>query len=260
MKINATCVVSALVLFAATGVHAADANKANVYRDYTDTVAPADQDAYEAAVKAFNQCLREHGVKYSWVAWGHETGNTYKYSYIAGPVAWADFDTMHTQMKPCDSTWRTKANAHLKGETSAFMVEQADMSHEPKGGDKNAVPQLIDVIFFTVKEGRDAHEAFTGAVKKIAAAADKSGWSSPFRTFEVRRGDVGAPDYVVLLPNKNWADVGTEPNPPLWKMVEGVYGKADADALRKSFGESIKDSSSHIDSYNEELTYSAPKK
>ena len=47
MKILTSCMVSALALSAVTSAYAADANKAVVTRDWSDTVAPADQNAYE---------------------------------------------------------------------------------------------------------------------------------------------------------------------------------------------------------------------
>lgn len=259
MKILISCVASALALSAASGAFAAEASKANVYRVFNDTVAPAEQDAYEAGVKAYNQCLHDHGFKFTWGAWNHETGDTYRYSYVAGPYTWADFDTMHSTGKACDAIWRKQANPHLKSESSAFMVRHPDMSHMPKDSDKAPPPALINVILFRVKQGHEAHEAFTDAVKKIAAAADKSNWSGHFQTDEINYGDDGAPDYLVLLPNKDWADVGMEANPSLWKMMETVYGKTDAAAIRKSLGDSIEKTSSHIDSYNADLTYTAPK-
>jgi hypothetical protein len=259
MKILISCVASALALSAFSGAFAAEASKANVYRDFSDTVAPANQEAYEAGVKAYNQCMKDHGFKYTWGAWNHETGNVYTYSYVAGPYTWADFDTMHATGKACDATWRKQANPHLKEEISAFMVSQADMSYMPKDADKDPPPAMIGVVYFHLKNGHDAHEAFTNAVKKIAAAAEKSKWSGHFQTNEIDYGGEGSPDYIVVLPNKDWADVGMERNPTLWKMMENVYGKTEAAAIRKSLNDSIEKSSSHIDSYNADLTYTAPK-
>lgn len=259
MKILISCVASALAISACSCAFAAQASKANVYRVFNDTVAPADQEAYEAGVKAYNQCLRDHGFKYTWGAWNHDTGNVYTYSYVAGPYTWADFDTMRSTGKACDSAWRKQANPHLKQETSAFLVSHPDMSHMPKDSDKAPPPAMLGVYLFHVKHGREAREAFTGAVKKIAAAADKSDWPGHFQTDEVNYGDDGAPDYLVLIPNKDWADVGMEANPTLWKMMENVYGKTEADAIRKSLNDAIEKSSSHIDSYNADLTYTAAK-
>lgn len=259
MKILTMCAVSALALSACASAFAADASKANVYRVFNDSVAPADQDAYEAAGKAYNQCLHDHGFKFTWNAWNHETGDVYTYSYVAGPYNWADFDAMHAAGKACDATWRKMANPHLKGETSAFLVGHPEMSHMPKDSDGSPPHGMIEVIDFTLKPGHEAHEAFANGAKKIAAAAGKSNWSGHFAIYEIRDGGDGAPNYLVLLPAKDWADVGMEANPTLWKMVEGVNGKSEADAMRKSINDSIEKSSSHVDSYNADLTYTAAK-
>lgn len=85
MKTFISCVAMALLFSASTALPAAEAAKANVYRDYTDTVDPAHQDAYEAGQKAWNACLKSHGSKFSWTVWNHDTGNTYQYSAVAGP-------------------------------------------------------------------------------------------------------------------------------------------------------------------------------
>lgn len=264
MKIITSCVVAAIALSAVTGVHAAEADKAkpadtaNVIRIFRDVVEPAQQVAYEAAVKTYNKCLGQHGLKYSWLAWGHETGNTYAYSYAAGPYTWADFDTMHETSKACDDAWRAEANPHLKGEVSVFLVGMPELSHPPK--DKDAKHALINVTAFTLKSISGSDESFTDGVKKITAAAEKSNWSGHYTLYKVRGGDKDMPDYLIVTPYKNWAEYGAGANPPVWKMVEGVYGKAETDALRKSLDDALQDVSSHVDNYSAELTYDAPKK
>lgn len=255
MKILTICVMSALALTAASSVLAADADKAVVNRDWTDSVAPAQQQAYEAGQKAFNQCMREHGVKFNLMAVTHETGDTYKYSYVTGPYTWADFDAMDVATKPCDATWRAQGNPHLQSEISVFMVDQPELSHMPAGWEKQAQPAFIDVIYETLKPGHEANEAFTATVKKMAAAAAKSHWPYYFRTMQVQGGDEGAPDYVVVLPQKSWADYGAEASPSLWKMVESVYGKEDTAAMRKSLNDAVQHSSSHVDRYSADLSY-----
>jgi hypothetical protein len=246
--------MSTMALVAVMTVHAAE-EKASVSRVYNDTVAPADQVAYEAAVKAYNKCLGDHGFKFTWTAWGHETGNTYLYSYVAGPYTWANFDEMATAAKPCDDTWRNQANPHLKGEASAFLVQMPELSHVASESD--AKPALISVAFFTIKPGRE--EQFTDGVKKIAEAAEKSNWSANFQMSRVRGGGKDFPDFVLVGQYKTWADYGAGPNPSTWKMVESVLGKDDTDALRKSINDAIQEVHSHVDLYSAELTYTAPK-
>lgn len=259
MKVLTACVVAALAASAVGSAFAADSDKAVVWRDWTDTVAPAQQQAYEDGIKAYNQCLREHHVKFSEPTVMHETGNNYMYSTDVGPLTWADMDTLGAEAKACDATWRSQSNPHLKGETSAFMVTQPGMSHLPADWKTQTPPPLLHVFDYTLKPGHDADAAFTDAIKKITAAAAKAKWPYYWATMAIEGGGDGAPDYLLVIRSKNWAEVGMDPNPTLWKMVAGVYGQASADAIRKSLNDAIAKSPDHFDKYNADLSYTAGK-
>lgn len=255
MKGMALCVASVGVLLGMANVHAAGMAKGSVSRVYTDSVAPAEQQAYVAGIKSYNKCLAEHGFKFTWTAWAHETGDTYQYSYVSDPLSWAAFDEMHKQGKVCDTVWQTAVNRHLKSETSAFAIDKPELSHSGKTTAPSGA--IMDVIFFKLKPGHEAVEAFTDVVKKIAAAADKSSWPYYYRTVQVMDAGAGAPDFMVLIYSKSWADFGIEPDPSLWKMVANVSGQPEADAMRKSLGAAVAEQSSHVDSLDAELTYHA---
>ncbi|RUL75937.1 hypothetical protein EKH80_09430 [Dyella choica] len=249
--------VLSFTLLSAAAVQAADKSTSTIIRDYTDIVAPADQQAYETGVKNFNQCLHQHGFKFTWKAWVHETGNTYAYSYVSDPVPWESFDAMDTAGKACDATLRSAVNPHLKSETSAFVEMMPEWSHMPKNSDPASA--LIEVTFFKLKPGHENAEAFMAAAKKIAAAAEKSNWAVNYMIGRVREGDEGAPDFILVEPAKSWAELGKEPDPTVWKMVENVYGKESGQAIRKSVNDALQSVSSHVDSYSAELTYTAGK-
>lgn len=240
-------------LLCVAGAQAADMNAANVSRDYTDSVAPAQQQAYEAGVKAYNQCLAQHGFKYAWTAWMHVTGDVYTYSYDSDPLTWSDFDAMHTAGMPCDPVWQSEVNPHLQGETSAFMVGMPEMSHLPGGA--NLGKGLLEVTYFTLKAGHAAHDAFVDAAKRVARAADKSNWPGDYLFAAVQDGGPGAPDFILVWSGTGWADLNQEVDPPLWKMVANVYGKKKAEEIRKSLNDAIKHTSSHVDAYSADLTY-----
>ncbi|MBD8873774.1 hypothetical protein [Rhodanobacter sp. DHB23] len=259
MKLLTVCVVAALAASAAASARAGDSDKAVVWRDWTDTVAPAQQEHYEAGVKAFNQCLREHHVKFSMPTVAHETGNDYQYSSDVGPVTWADLDALDAQMKPCDATWRSQGNPYLTGETSALMVLQPDLSSPSANWRTEVPPPILQVLDYKLKPGREPGMAFNDAVKKITAAAIKANWPYHWYTFQIQGDGDGAPDYVLVIRSKNWAEAGAEPDPPLWKMVAGVYGQSAADAIRKSLDDSIAKASDHFDRYNADLSYTAGK-
>ena len=253
MKRIALLWISGIAFSCTAAIYAADMQQANIRRVYTDNVAPADQQAYEAGVKTFNTCLAKHGFKYTWTAWLHETGDTYQYSYVSDPATWADFDAMQTQGKACLASWQGNANPHLKSETSAFLVDKTELSH--MAGGMGATAALMEVTFFKLKHGHEAAEAFTDAVKKITAAANKSKWSGNYMVVAVKDGGQGAPDFIVTSYASSWANFGKDDNPTLWKMVEGVYGKQDTAAIRKSINGAIQEVSSHIDSRSADLTY-----
>ncbi|GLQ91108.1 hypothetical protein [Dyella acidisoli] len=245
-------------LLCATGVQAADTTGPSVIRDYTDIVAPADQQAYETGVKNFNECLHQHGFKYTWKAWIHETGNTYAYSYVSDPLSWESFDAMSVAGKACDQALRTAVNPHLKSETSTFLEVMPELSHMPKG--KAPTSAFIEVTYFKLKPGHEASEAFIAGAKKIAAAAEKSNWVVNYMIGAVREGDEGAPDFILVIPAKSWADIGKEPDPSVWKMIENVYGKEAGQAIRKSINDVLQNVSAHVDSYSADLTYTATDK
>jgi len=245
----------ALALLLGSAAQAAEKPAVTVIRDYTDIVAPADQQAYEAGVKSFNQCLHQHGFKYTWTAWVHETGDTYSYSYTSAAVPWSTFDAMDTAGKGCEATMRSGVNPHLKSETSAFMQVLPELSHMPTAADP--APKLIEVTWFTLKPGHESAEAFMANAKKIAAAAEKAKWPYYYQFGRLIDAGDGAPDFILVSQSKSWAELGADPNPDVWKMIEGVYGKADAAAIRKGINDAIKDVSSHVDSYSAELTYTA---
>jgi len=258
MKTLTGCVVVGLAVSGITSAHAANAGKTLVTIAYTDTIAPAEKQAYLAGIKAYIQCLREHRVEFNEYAVDHVTGrNTYKISYYRQPMTWAQRDELGGESGPCKATFNTQVDPHLRSESGAVMVEEAEMSHLPAGGESLAPPQFLHIFNYTLKSGPAANTAFSDAVKKIAAAAAKTRWPYYWDAVAIEGGGEGAPDYQLAIGGGNWADVGTEPSPALWKMVANAYGQAEADAIRKSLDGSIARLSDHFDKYNAQLSYIA---
>ncbi|MDE2197147.1 MAG: hypothetical protein KGJ56_08160 [Gammaproteobacteria bacterium] len=254
MKSMKLWLVPAIAVLCVSGVQAAETETASVIRDYTDTVAPAEQQAYEAGIKSYNQCLSQHGFKYAWTAWVHETGNVYEYSYVSDPGTWGSFDDMQTAGQACDQTFRTDVNPHLLSETSAFFVGMPEISYMPES--KMGTPALIGVRYFKLKPGH--RDAFMKAAKKINAAAKKAKAGNFHMFGEVVYGGSGAPDLILVLPMNSWAELGQDLGQP-WKMLESVYGQKMAAVLHKQILDSIEATSVHVDRYNAGLSYTPPK-
>jgi hypothetical protein len=71
---------------------------------------------------------------------------------------------------------------------------------------------------------------------------------------EVIDGGVGPPDFLLVGPSNSWADLGKQMDSTVLKMRDGVHGKTDTAAVRKTIRDSVQDSSTHIDRYREKLS------
>jgi hypothetical protein len=260
MRILTACVAALLAVSGIPSASAATASKTLVTIYFTDTIAPAEMQAYVAGIKAYTRCLRERGVKFNEYAVDHVTGrSTYEISYYREPMTWAQRDALGSESAPCKATFNTQVNPHLKSESGAVMVEEPQMSHLPAGEKNYAPPQFLHILNYTLKSGPAADTTFSNAIKKIAAAAAKTKWPYYWRTVAIEGGGEGAPDYEVAIGGKNWADVASEPNPALWKMVANAYGQIETDTIRKSLEDSIATTADQFDKYNAKLSYIAGK-
>jgi hypothetical protein len=131
------------------------------------------------------------------------------------------------------------------------------MSYLPAGWRSMAPPPMLYVASFKLKSGRAANQAFRSALEKVTSAAVKTKSPVYYLTMAVEVGGKGAPDYILSIPRKSWADFGALSG--LWKMMANVYGQANADAIRTSLDDSIAKENDHIDSYDAELSYIAGK-
>ncbi len=253
---------SALLFAAALGlaqavtagpVQAADTSPTSLTYDVEDIVAPAQQAAYEAGVKSYNQCLSQHGFKYAVPALEHVTGNTYVYSYVVMLPSWAGLDISHSIASACDSAYESDVNPHLLSETAAITTVKPGFSHYPSNMDP--MTPLTEVVSFTLKPGLAAYETFTSDVKAIYAAEAKSNWPYYSELDEMDFAGPGAPDFQLIIPAKSWAQVGTPESPSVWKMLANVDGQRKADQIHKSLDNSIASMEEHVDRYDPSLSY-----
>lgn len=261
MKIMTACAVATLGAYGITRAYAASGPQPLVTIDYTDTIAPAEMQAYVEGIEAYTRCLLEHGVQFDEYAVGHQTGrNTYEISYYREPMTWAQRDEVGSESTPCKATFNTKVNPHLESESAAVMLEKPEMSYRPAGERSHSPPLILHIINYTLKPGPAANAAFSEAIRKIAAAADRTRWPYHWDAVAIEGGGDNAPDYQLAFGGRNWADVATESNSALWKMVARAYGQAEADAVRKSLDDSIAKVSDRFDKYNAKLSYIADRR
>lgn len=257
MKIFTACVASAIVLFSAGAQEAKALVKEMVFRVFTDVVDPAEQQAYETAIKGYGQCLGAHKYTGSMRAYGGESGDTYRYTLVMGVPNWAGLDGMRDAVKACDSTWRLTGNRHLKSETSLILSEVPALSYLPQAlalQPLQVKPALVKVTSFVLKDS-SGEQSFLNGISQLRASAAKSTWGGNFIVYQVYGGTSAAPAYVMISSYKGWTEFGAAGKADAVQMLETVNGKDNADALRKTIADTVSKTSTHVDSYIENLSY-----
>jgi hypothetical protein len=243
-----------VVLAAALGVAQA-AGPPAVTRVYVIEVPPAQDHAFNEGMKSWVKCLHDQGSKQGFVAYDSETGSLGRYLFLLGHDAWAGMDVHDPADKACGPTFQTEVLPHFTQGYSEIAELNSKDSYMPTGGDDPPPIQWVDV--FRIKPGQT--DAFHEAVGKFAAAAAKTHWMGHFAGYDIDGSGQGGEDFVLVWPNKNWADAGQEPKPSIKDLMESVYGKAAAHANRQKFLGAIAERWSDAWSFDKDLSYTPGK-
>lgn len=247
---------SALLLSAAIGLAqaAAPAPAAapamTVTRVYIVEVPPAEDHAFNEGVKAWDKCLRDHGIKRASYVYDSETGDLTRYLFLNVYTSWAAMDARDPAGKPCLDIFTTSVQPHASKAFSEVSVLNAKDTYMP-GGDPIPWPMMW-VDAYRIKPGHGP--AFEDALSKLASAAAKTHWQAHFSGYDIEGGGNGSADFVLVWPNKNWADIGTDPNPSAKDMVVSVYGAAAAGSSHQKFTDAIAEHWSDAWSYDKDLS------
>lgn len=237
-----------LVLVGAMGF-AQVASADPITRVYIVQVPPAQDHAFNVGVKAWEKCLRDHGTKDTTYAYDAETGDATRYVFLAEYSSWGGMDVHDAAGKACMGLFRSGVSPHFSGVVSDVAVPNAKDTYMP-GGDPDPAP-MIWVDAFRIKFGQAA--AFNDALSKFAAAAAKTHWQGHFAGYDIEGGGQGSEDFVLVWPNKSWADIGTDPNPSAKAMMQSVYGAA-AQSMHQTFVQTVAEEWSDAWSYDKDLS------
>lgn len=227
------------------------AGPAPVTRVIVVEVPPAQDHDFNAGMQAYEKCLRDHGGTRTMYAYDSETGDLSRYVFLTPYSSWGGMDIHDPAGKACRDTFVTNVLPHASQAFSAVSQLNAKGSYLP-GGDADPAPMLW-VQAYRIKPGQGA--AFHAGVAKFAAAAAKIHWEVHFGGYDEQGSGQGAEDYVVVSPQKSWADAGTEASPSAKEMMEKVYGKAAAASLRQKFFATVADEWMDAWSYDKDLSY-----
>lgn len=239
-----------MVLAVALGLAQA-ASADTITRVYVVIVPPPQDQEFNQGIKDWEKCLHDHGAKQATLAYSAQTGDLNRYLFLETHSSWAEMDHHEAAGKACGAVFTGEVVPHASQAYSEVAVLNSKESYMP-GGDADPAP-MIWVDAFRIKPGH--MDAFSDAAKKYTAAAAKTHWEGHFSGWDIQGAGQGAEDFVLVWPNKNWADIGHDPSPSIKQMMESVYGKKAAAAIHEDFVTSLADSWSDAWSYEKDLSY-----
>jgi hypothetical protein len=239
----------AVVLAASMGVAQA-ADLMAVTRVYVVSVPAAQDHAFNVGVKAWEKCLKDHGTKQATMAYDAETGDISRYLFLNAYSTWGGMDAHDAAGKACMATFSTAVLPHVGAAFSEVAMLNAKESYMP-GGDPDPAPMLW-ADAYRIKAGQGP--AFHEALRQFAAGAVKTQWNAHFAGYDIAGSGQGGEDFVIVWPNKSWADAGQDPSPSADDMMAKVYGMAAAESMHQQFLGSIAEHWSDVWSYSKDLS------
>lgn len=241
--------IVAVVIGVVQPVAAQDDPPGLVAKSYTIDVTPGE-------VLEFETALREHlaaGVvnhdPWAWYTWQVVVGQDFgQYIIRSNGHQWQEFDARAELDRLARADLMATVARHVSSISSTLDSFEPAISNWPADLER---PSLVEVTRYELIHGgtRD----FLAAVEKIhRAVLDKD----PSRYYGWLTTVTGAdgPTMTLAVPHANWA--AFEPNqPPLWKIVEEVYGETEARSIRDAIERTINSTSSSVLKLREDLSY-----
>jgi hypothetical protein len=250
-----TSIAALAALTVASAALARTALAASVTRVYIVDVPAASDHAFREGVAAWHRCERANGDRSTVLVYDAETGDLSRYAFLEPHASWADMDNKNPADEACRVLFRDGVLPTVKDAYSEILQQDPKITYMP-GGDPDPAP-IVWVSAFRFKPGQSSE--FHAGLGKFAAAAAKTHWQGHWAGYDVVGAGQGGEDFLMLWPNKNWADVGTDPKPSDKEMMDSVYGKSAAEANHKRVTDSIADVWSDAWSYDKELSVTAQK-
>lgn len=239
------------VLLAAVLAAAQAAAAAPVTRVFVVEVPPAQDQAFNQGLKSYEKCLRERGARHATYVYDSETGDTDRYLFLEHYGAWGGMDSRDPAGKACRSVFDSDMLPHFSRSFSEIAVLNAKDTYMP-GGDADPTP-IMWVEAYRIKVGKA--DDFRDALGMLAGAAAKAHWDAHFSGWDIDGAGQGGEDFVLVWPNRSWAEVGHDPSPSAKDLMTSTYGKAAAEANHQKFLGAIAEHWSDAWSYDKDLSF-----
>jgi hypothetical protein len=249
MRSVAASVASAFVVLVSVSASAQAPPRDTVTEVIRQKARPGTQAPYEAARKKHMAWHKAQNDTWAWDVFEITTGpDTGTYVIVSGNHQWKEMEQWGATFGEADTAdSRAAMGGFIDGSERSYWTQLNSISRLPPANERTP---LSTVTFYRVKPGSDG--AVRAAIGKVNTALDAEKF--PVRTiwYVLSNGGVG-PTYAVVVPRTGLGDMA--PTPTLLEVLEKQLGKADADALVKSFFDNVVSTNSEMLRRRPDLSY-----
>jgi hypothetical protein len=191
------------------------------------------QQQYEAGRKKHMAWHKAQNDPWAWDVFEITSGpDTGAYIIASGNHQWKEMEQWEAKMGDADTAdSRAAMGGATEGSERSYWTQLNSLSRLPP---QNERMPLLTVTYYRVKPG--SADAVRTAITKLNAALDAGKFPLRSIWYVLTSGGVG-PTYAVVTPRSGLGDMA--PTPTLLETIEKQLGKADADALFKSFFDNV---------------------
>lgn len=217
-------------------------------QEYFMTVRTGMGAQFEAGYKKHTAWHRANDPRH-WDTWQVVVGKNLGSYIIRNPgLHWADMDVDPAVDEGDQKDFQKNVLNTLERTNGRIVNFLPELSKWPE---EAGHPRFVRVITFRVKYG--SARKFTSAIRKVNEAIEKSSWPTKgYAWLTVVDGD-RVPTFILGLPANSWAEMKPG-DPPLWAMMEEVYGEKEAEKIRGVFAETVTSETSMIVTYRADLS------
>lgn len=209
-------------------------------------IKPGHDEQFTQGVEKFKACYQENQGTDKWNIWKRLQGDGNVYVLTSTMENWAEMgeDSEEQADKECRNIVRESIWPHIESSSYSIARYMPDLSKSPSDDTR-----LVWVTFFDVKNSSDFRET----VKEVSSVIREMRGEPMGIWYEYMGGGIGAPDYMVSVPFKNYAELDVERDGP-WDMMEKKHGKAKTEEMRNKFRSSMNEAWSYLYTLKEDLS------
>ncbi len=188
-------------------------------------------------VKMYNKCYSKNEGEGKWNFWKRLQGSNSVYAVTDMIENWAEMDDDNDEARnKCRNLFPNFILPHMGKSDYMITESMPDISN-----DSTEPKDKVWVTYFRVKNRAD----FMPVIKAISAEIKKVEGDERAHWYSVAGGSTEAPDYMVVWPFDNYADLDKDTD-GVWKIYENAHGKKKTEEMRTKFRNSVDDSWSYI--------------